>query len=67
MAADYDARAKAAGETAPPVMEDVAGPDAEGEDMPEAGPGVALSIKPVRSRKETVIVERRPVGRPRRE
>ena len=69
MAEDYDARAKAAGGTLPTIEEDAVEPRAEDQQTPvaDASLGGTLSIKPVRSRKETVMVERRPVGRPRRE
>jgi len=73
MAVDYDARANAAANVAKPRAEETSKeliePEAEGEDTASAGPGLTgtLSVRPVRKAKETVVVERRPVGRPRRE
>jgi hypothetical protein len=69
MAADYEARALAAAATAKPVVEEAARPVAEGDEksVTDASVSGTLSIKPARSRKETVMVERRPVGRSRRE
>jgi D-alanyl-D-alanine carboxypeptidase len=65
MAADYDARAASAAEpTDPDPIE------AESESVevtPEEVPRVTLGGKIATGLKETVLVQRRPVGRPRRE
>jgi hypothetical protein len=61
MAADYDARAASASElTAPDPVE------AESEPV-EATPDEAPRVKIAAGLKEGVVVQRRPVGRPRRE
>ncbi len=93
MAADYEARAKAAaeepasgpagGETGGEVREEGGGaagmagettgtePDEGASEPTEATTSGTLKIKPVRRTaaglKETVMVERRPLGRPRRD
>ena len=69
MAADYESRAADATETVTIVRDEVAEPTAEAEDAPSpvADLSGTLSIKPARKPRETVVVTRRPVGRPRRE
>jgi hypothetical protein len=76
MAADYEGRAKVAqgaepevGDTADETVEP--GLDEAITGLAEPGMGETLTVKPVRkiakSLKETIVVKRRPVGRPRRE
>jgi hypothetical protein len=77
MAADYDARAKAAHESEEPssgvadkTMTDPNPGEANGEIVEpttEDAPKITLGRKIATGLKETVLVERRPVGRPRRE
>ena len=77
MAADYDARAKLAHESEEPnsgeAAETITGPNSDETISEVAEPTLdeAVNIKPIRriatGLKETVVVQRRPVGRPRRE
>ena len=70
MAVDYDTRANAAAAVMKPVPEAAV---IEADDLPDEAPSPeralsrTLSIKPTRGTKETVVIARRPVGRPRRE
>ncbi len=66
MAADYEARAGAANEiTSPDADPEIANEAAEPA-MDET-PKITLRRKPATGLTETVIIPRRPVGRPRRE
>jgi hypothetical protein len=77
MAADYEARARVANELAEPnsgeVDQEAVEPNLDGAivGMDEPNLGVPLEVKSVgkiaRGLKETVVVTRRPVGRPKRE
>jgi hypothetical protein len=76
MAADYEARAKAADESIEPSPREIANELTEPilaetiDDVPEPQLEEAIKIEPVRrivkELKKTILVERRPVGRPRR-
>jgi hypothetical protein len=77
MAADYDARAKAANDSEEPNSGEVANEITEpnsGEEISEVvepmldeAPKLTLGRKIGTKSKETVLVQRRPVGRPGRE
>jgi hypothetical protein len=69
MAADYESRAADATATGTNIIENVAPPAAETDDVPSPAADISgtLSLKPARKARETVVVARRPVGRPRRE
>ena len=77
MAADYDARANDAEDLAGPnlnvpdeeAVEPAADEEATGLAVPKLGETLTLrpARKPAKALKETIVVERRPVGRPRRE
>jgi hypothetical protein len=65
MAADYEARARVANELAEPNSGEV---DQEAvQPTQDEAPKITLGGKIVTGLKETVLVQRRPVGRPRRE
>lgn len=66
MAADYEARAKVANELTAPDP-DPGDPDENVEPARDEVPKITLSRPIASGLKETVIVQRRPVGRPRRE
>jgi hypothetical protein len=64
MAADYDARAGVANELSDPDSGEAV---VAVEPTQDEAPRIALGRKIATGLKETVIVQRRPVGRPRRE
>ena len=64
MAVDYEARAGVASELTEP---DAGKSTVADEPMQEPGPMVSLPRKIAAGLKETVVVQRRPVGRPRKE
>jgi hypothetical protein len=76
MAADYEARARVANESAEPnsdgAKQEAGEPNLDGastgldEPIQDVPPKITLSKKIVTGLKETVVVQRRPVGRPRR-
>ena len=77
MAADYEARARVANELAEPnsgeVDQEAVEPNLVGattgldEPMQDEAPKITPGRKVARGLKNTVLIERRPVGRPRRE
>jgi hypothetical protein len=77
MAADYEARARVANELAEPNLSEIdqeaVAPNLAGaitgldEPMQDEPPKITPGRKVARGLKETVLIERRPVGRPRRE
>lgn len=66
MAADYEARAKVADDLTDPDP-DPGNADEAVEPTADEAPKITLSKKIATGLKETVMVQRRPVGRPRRE
>ena len=65
MAADYEARAGIASELAGPEPDEPNNPLVE--PAPDEAPKITLDRKSATGLKQTVLIQRRPAGRPRRE